>query len=75
MKSFFRMSYPYILWIALFIVAPMLMNMSICVSVRGSRPRSRGVLSLFAIQLTPSFCALSGARPERMRFQKEVTAF
>ena len=25
MKSFFRMSYPYILWIAIFIVAPMLM--------------------------------------------------
>lgn len=25
MKSFFRMSYPYILWIALFIVAPMIM--------------------------------------------------
>ena len=25
MKSFFRMSYPYILWIAVFIVAPMLM--------------------------------------------------
>ena len=25
MKSFFRMSYPYILWIGIFIVAPMLM--------------------------------------------------
>ena len=25
MKSFFRMSYPYIVWIALFIVAPMIM--------------------------------------------------
>ena len=25
MKSFFRMSYPYLLWIALFIVAPMVM--------------------------------------------------
>ena len=25
MKSFFRMSYPYLLWIALFIVAPMIM--------------------------------------------------
>ena len=25
MKSFFRMSYPYILWIAIFIVAPMVM--------------------------------------------------
>ena len=25
MKSFFRMTYPYILWIALFVVAPMIM--------------------------------------------------
>ena len=25
MKSFFRMSYPYILWIGIFIVAPMIM--------------------------------------------------
>ena len=25
MKSFFRMSYPYILWIGIFIVAPMFM--------------------------------------------------
>ena len=36
MKSFFRMSYPYILWIALFIVAPMLMILLYAVTRSGN---------------------------------------
>lgn len=35
MKSFFRMSYPYILWIALFIVAPMIMILLYAVTRSG----------------------------------------
>ena len=36
MKSFFRMSYPYILWIALFIVAPMVMILLYAVTRSGN---------------------------------------
>ena len=36
MKSFFRMSYPYILWIAVFIVAPMLMILLYAVTRSGN---------------------------------------
>jgi len=36
MKSFFRMSYPYILWIALFIVAPMVMILLYAVTRGGN---------------------------------------
>jgi spermidine/putrescine transport system permease protein len=36
MKSFFRMSYPYILWIAIFIVAPMIMLLLYAVSRPGN---------------------------------------
>ena len=36
MKSFFRMSYPYLLWIALFIVAPMIMILLYAVTRSGN---------------------------------------
>ena len=36
MKSFFRMSYPYILWIAVFIVAPMVMILLYAVTRTGN---------------------------------------
>ena len=36
MKSFVRMSYPYILWIGLFIVAPMFMILLYAVTSDGS---------------------------------------
>ncbi|MBQ8161034.1 MAG: ABC transporter permease [Clostridia bacterium] len=36
MKSFFRMSYPYILWIGIFIVAPMIMILLYAFSVPGN---------------------------------------
>ena len=36
MKSFFRMSYPYILWIAIFIVAPMVMILLYSVTTPGN---------------------------------------
>ena len=36
MKSFFRMSYPYLLWIALFIVAPMIMILLYAVTKSGN---------------------------------------
>ena len=36
MKSFFRMSYPYILWIGLFIVAPMIMILLYAVTRSGN---------------------------------------
>ena len=36
MKSFFRMSYPYILWIAIFIVAPMFMILLYAVTRSGN---------------------------------------
>ena len=36
MKSFFRMSYPYILWIGIFIVAPMLMILLYAVTRTGN---------------------------------------
>ena len=36
MKSFFRMSYPYILWIGIFIVAPMIMILLYAVTRTGN---------------------------------------
>ena len=36
MKSFFRMSYPYILWIAIFIVAPMILILLYAVTRSGN---------------------------------------